>query len=722
MRRKAIVLTAAGVVAATAAALVIGCGAGYPLARYDMSAEAEALGPPSGFRTSPTARPSAGARHKAYGPSPGAGREAGRGARAISRPDGLFDELWVIQKPVAGPGRALDKDDPTQGELRAKLPRSGKEVPLPLKHTDVKARVSAFVATVDVTQQYHNPYDVKLEAVYVFPLPQNSAVTDFVMVIGDRRIRGVIRERAEARKIYEEAKRSGHRAALLTQERPNIFTQNVANIEPGKRIDIKISYFSPLKYSQGEYEFVFPMVVGPRFNPPGSRNGVGAVAHGRRGRSGQATEVQYMKPGTRSGHDISITVDVDACVPIEDVRCHSHVATVKRVSASKARIKLSSNDAIPNKDFVLRYRVAGKWLKTALLTHRGVKTNTFALVLQPPAELADVPRMPREMVFVLDCSGSMSGWPINKAKEAMRRCLKKLGPDDTFQIIRFSNRASQLGPRPVPATPGNIRKGLEYVRSLRGTGGTMMIEGIKTALDFPHDPRRFRVVSFMTDGYIGNETEIFREAKKRLGASRIFSFGVGSSVNRYLIEGLARMGRGAVAYVGPQEGADRAVDLFYERCSRPALTDIKINWGGMKVSDVYPRRTPDLFVGRPVLLVGRFKGTGPTEVTVSGRCGRKRKSFTVKVDPGSEANRHAGIGKVWARWKLAHLGDLEARRASKELKDEITAVSLEHRVICNYTAFLAVEAADRTAGDHGVAVVQPVPVPFGVRYDTTVTE
>jgi len=634
------------------------------------------------------------------------------------------DELWVIERPGKGSNQqAADPDAPSQGELRAKVKDdTGKdtEVPLPLEHTDVKASVAAFVATVDVTQKYRNPYDTKIEAVYVFPLPQNAAVTDFIMTIGERRIRGIIRERTEARKIYEQAKRQGRVASLLTQERPNIFTQRVANIEPKKAIGITIRYFNTLTYSKGNYEFVFPMVVGPRYNPPGWKDGIGAVAKGKGGSSGQPVEVQYLKPGERSGHDISLTLDVDAGVAIEDVKCHSHAIKMERPGPSRVRVSLSRLDTIPNKDFVLRYKVAGRRMKTAFLTNASDKGSHFALVLQPPEELADLPRMPREMVFVLDCSGSMRGRPMQKAKEAMRRCLRKLAPDDTFQVIRFSSNASALGNAPVAATPANVRRGLKYIEGLRGTGGTRMIEGIKAALDFPHDRKRLRVVSFMTDGYIGNESQILAAIHDKLGAARIFSFGVGNSVNRYLLDSMARMGKGAVAYVGLQEGAIDAVDLFYDRCSRPAMTDIEIDWGGMKVDSVYPRNIPDLFVGRPVIVTGRYQGSGSNSIRVSGRSGREDRSFMMSVDLDAPESRHAGITKVWARKKLAELAAHMTHEPSKELQDEMTELSLEYSVQCRYTAFLAVDSSRVTEGGVGVTVAVPVPVPDGVRYDTTV--
>jgi len=286
------------------------------------------------------------------------------------------DEVWVIAKAEIQ-AVPTDEDTPGSGAMLARLPEEEKEIPLPLKHTDVKGQISGYIATVDVTQQFHNPYDEKIEAVYVFPLPQNAAINEFIMTIGERKIRGIIRERKEAEEIYRQARNQGYVASLLTQERPNIFTQKVANIEPSKQIDVNIKYFNTLAYVDGWYEFVFPMVVGPRFNPPGSIDGVGAVARGKTGISGQKTEVQYLKPDERSGHDISLAVDIDAGVTIEEVACTSHVITNSSSSRNKRTVKLSSLDSIPNKDFVLRYKVAGKIVKSALVTHRDERGGFF---------------------------------------------------------------------------------------------------------------------------------------------------------------------------------------------------------------------------------------------------------------------------------------------------------------------------------------------------------
>jgi Ca-activated chloride channel family protein len=634
------------------------------------------------------------------------------------------EELWIIEQPPASPAPPAE-DVPGSGELRAKVAGQEKDVPLPLKHTDVKAAISGYIATVQVRQQYHNPYDEKIEAVYVFPLPHNAAVSEFVMTVGERRIRGIIREREEAERIYQEARGQGYVASLLTQERPNVFTQSVANIEPGKAIDIDIKYFHTLRYSDGEYEFVFPMVVGPRFNPPGMSTGVGAVARGAQGTSGQKTEVQYLSPNERSGHDIALRAEVDAGVAIEKIWSPSHAVETQTVSASRATVALTPHDRVPNKDFVLRYRVAGRTVKSALLVDRAGEGGYFTLLLQPPADLADLPAAPQEMIFVLDCSGSMSGVPIAKSKDAVRRALKRLRPDDTFQIITFSNNASQFGPAPIAGTPANVHTGLAYIDRLEGEGGTMMMEGIKAALDFPHDDRRLRTVSFLTDGYVGNDREILGEVEKRLGASRLFSFGVGSSVNRYLLEGMARIGRGAVAFVGldGQSGVE-AVDRFYDRIRHPGMTDIQVDWGGLKVTGVYPQRIPDLFVGRPVVLTGRFTGTGKTVVRVRGKVGGKARELAVPVDlDGAES--HAALAQVWARMRIADLEDRATWSAApeqRELAHEIKKVALEFGLMSEFTAFVAVDSATRTAGAHGTTVPVAVPVPEGVKYETTVQE
>ncbi|MDG1897291.1 MAG: VIT domain-containing protein [Fuerstiella sp.] len=632
------------------------------------------------------------------------------------------EELWVIARATDTTATNPNPEVPGCGALMATLPNHPKQVPVPLKHTAVEGNIDGYIATVDVTQQFHNPYDSKIEAVYVFPLPQNAAVNEFVMTVGDRKIRGIIREREKAERIYAAAKSQGHVAALMTQERPNIFTQKVANIEPGKKIDINIRYFNTLRYDDGAYEFVFPMVVGPRFNPPATADGVGAVARGGHGASGQNTEVQYLAPNERSGHDISLLLNIAAGVDVENVLCVNHEVDMKEICESQRRVSLSSRDSIPNKDFVLRYKVAGEQIKTSMLTHEDKHGKYFTMMLYPPADLAQVQRSPMEMVFVLDCSGSMRGKPIAQAKAAISCALQSLTPRDSFQIIRFSNNASQLGPVPVLATEANIQRGLKYVASLNGTGGTHMIEGIRAALDFPHDEGRFRLVSFMTDGYIGNEQQIMGTIHDKVRSSRIFSFGVGSSPNRFLMDRMAIIGRGAVAYLSLNDNATTIMGRFHEQISHPAMTDLSIDFGNMDVSNVYPQRLPDLIVGRPVVITGRFRGE-PDTVSVTGRVDMEATSFTVSLDAEDASKDHKGIAAVWARLKIKDMINYasHAPEAAGEIREAVTNTALAYNLMSSFTAFVAVDSLTKTEGEFGTTVAVPVPVPDGVKYETTVS-
>lgn len=639
----------------------------------------------------------------------------------------LGEEIWVVARTrsISAPH---DNEIPGQGSLVIEEEK-GKHVPLPLKHTDVKATIEGYIATVSVVQQYQNPFDHKIEATYVFPLPENAAVNEFVMTIGARRIRGIIRDRAEAEQIYKEAKRQGHVASLLTEERPNIFTQSVANIEPGKQIDISIRYFHTLAFDDGWHEFVFPMVVGPRFNPPGTANGVAARRRQRAdieieralpsppGTSKQKIESHYLRPAERSGHDVSVRVDLRGGVAIEEIACPSHHVDVREHSPAHATVALLPEDQIPNKDFVLRYRVAGDRVKAGLVTARDERGGFFSLMLYPPAELQRAHRQPVEIVFVLDCSGSMDGKPIEQAKAAIRRGLDSLRPGDSFQLINFSMSAGQLGRQPLEATPQNIERAQRFLANLNAEGGTMMIEGIKAALDFAHDPERLRFVCFLTDGYIGNESEILAAIEPRLGQSRIFSFGVGSSPNRYLMDSMARIGRGAVAYLGEEDDGAAVMSAFFGRICYPALIDIAINWNGLGASDVFPVRAPDLFVGRAIMLAGRFNGDLPGQLMLTGKVGGRVVNVPVQIERSEMPAR--GIASVWARTKIAALTD-KMLNSDESLGTAIRQLALDFNLTSPYTAFVAVDSASSTSGD-SKTVRQAVPVPEGVNFDKTVS-
>jgi Ca-activated chloride channel family protein len=632
------------------------------------------------------------------------------------------EELWVIE--TAQRVESQEDDSPGSGTMLALVAPSrdapATEVPLPLRHTDVRAAITGYISTVDVTQQFENPYDEKIEAVYLFPLPEKAAVSEFVMTIGERKIRGILREKEEARRIYEDARAQGYRASLLVQHRPNIFEQKVANIEPGKRIDVNIRYFHTLAYEDGWYSFVFPTVVGPRYNPQGAADPVVALPRTSFGTPAAGTAVRYLRPRERSAHDLSLNVDVDAGVAIEELTA-SHAISTRRDDESRAHVALAGGTTIPNRDFVLKFRVAGEQIKSNLLTYTDERTNDgyFTLLVYPPAAPTALRRQAVEMVFVVDTSGSMSGAPLQQARAAINAALDRLEPGDTFQIMNFSSSVQQFASAPLPASRENLERARDYTRRLGADGGTEMLSGIRAALGFPRDAERTRYVTFLTDGYIGNEVEILGEVQRTIGSTRIFSFGVGNSVNRYLLDGLATEGRGAAAYLGLEDSASAVMEYYFERISRPAMTDVGIDWGSVAVSDVYPARLPDLFAGRPIIVTGKFAGRLGA-VSVRGRLGTE----PVSLDLGEPRDsRQPALRNLWARLKIEDLSRRQnwAGDPGGDFAQAIRATALEHGLMSAYTSFVAVDAGERTAGEHGTTVHQAVPVPAGVRYETTVS-
>jgi len=493
----------------------------------------------------------------------------------------------------------------------------------PLKHTDVKAEISGFISRVVVTQQFENPFKEKIEAVYTFPLPQNAAVDDMTMIVGERTIRGKILPREEAQAVYDAAKSSGKVASLLDQERPNIFTQSVANILPGNEIKITISYVETLTYVNGAYEFVFPMVVGPRYvpgSPTGQRQGNGFAPDTNRVPDASRITPTSPPPAMRSGHDISLDVTLDAGLILDDVNSKTHLVDIERTDAHSARLHLREGSTIPNKDFVLRYDVAGRAIQDALLTHRSDKGGYFTLILQPPDRVTAEDVRPKELVFVLDTSGSMQGFPIEKAKETMKLALDSLYPSDTFNLITFAGDTEILFSKPVPATRANLNKAQAFLNSRSGSGGTEMMTAIKAALEPSDDQSHIRIVCFMTDGYVGNDMEIISEVQKHPNA-RVFSFGIGGSVNRFLLDKMAEAGRGEVEYVDLNDDGSAAARRFHERVRNPLLTDISIDWNNLPVADVYPQRIPDLFGAKPLVLTGRFTSAGRGTIRLKGKMG-----------------------------------------------------------------------------------------------------
>ena len=607
----------------------------------------------------------------------------------------------------------------TPGALQVVDPNGKPKAVCPLKHTDVKAEISGFLARVVVTQEFENPFKEKIEAVYTFPLPQNAAVDDMTMTVGDRTVRGKILRREEAEAVYEAAKTNGQTASLLNQERPNIFTQSVANILPGEQIKITISYVETLKYEAGAYEFVFPMVVGPRYVPGAAtgRQGDGFAPDTDRVPDASHITPQPVPEGMRVGHDVSLDVTLDAGVPIDLIGSKTHDVNIERPDDRRARVSLKDEATIPNKDFVLRYDVAGKKIEDALLTHSSGPGGFFTLILQPPERVTAEDVTPKELVFVLDTSGSMSGFPIEKAKETMKLALDNLYPYDTFNLITFSGDEHILFPEPVPATKENLRKAQEFLETRQGGGGTEMMKAIRASMDPSDAQGHVRIVCFMTDGYVGNDMEIIGEVQKHPNA-RVFAFGIGSSVNRFLLDGMARHGRGEVEYVALNDDGSAAARRFYERVRSPLLTDISVDWNGLPVADVYPKTVPDLFSAKPVILTGRYTASGRGTIRLKGKMSGRDFVREIPVD-FSNSQQHDVLATLWARTRVDDLMSQDFKGAQQgnmqdEVKQAITQLGLDYRLMTQFTSFVAVEEMIVTDGGQPRRIDVPVEVPEGV--------
>jgi len=626
------------------------------------------------------------------------------------------------QKPDA----AAAEKDVTQGALRIVQPDGG-VIECSLKHTDVKADISGFIARVRVTQTFHNPTKEKIEAVYVFPLPHQAAVDEMTMVIGERKIVGQIKRRADARTIYEEALRSGQTAALLEQERPNIFTQSVGNIEPEQEVKIEIAYVDVLRYDMGTYEFAFPMVVGPRYIPgnpidsPEPRSAQSQskvsppVANTDRVPDASRISPPVMKPGVRNGHDISLSMKLDAGVPIQDLAATNHKTEIARDGDRRATIQLSPADSLPNKDFVLRYGVVGKKPEMAVLAHTGdyspdrrqLGNGYFLLMIQPQEDERLKKSPPREMVFLVDVSGSMSGQPTAKVIETMQTMLKLCRPQDTVQVVTFASNAQELFEKPVPVTEESINKALHFTSGLRGSGGTEMLKGVKLAIDAPIDRERMRIVVMLTDGYIGNEAEIIEHVGKNCGDQiRFWCVGIGSSPNMFLVDGVARQGGGMGKQLGLNDVAQPLATEIMTRIQRAQLAKIKIDWGDLKVSETYPAKIPELWAGRPVIVVGRYAGGSEakdggwqTQIKISGSVEGEAVEWPLAVQLPQQQAENEVLAKTWARHKIEDLMQQSFYQGSPAVEEMVTAIALDYRLMSQYTSFVAVDGKEAKSTD-----------------------
>lgn len=603
-------------------------------------------------------------------------------------------------------GQALASTEPAPGQLTI-LDKEGKPGNLcPLEKTRVVADIAGFGARVTVTQSFVNPSTEPIEAVYTFPLPADAAVDRMRMKIGDRIIEGQIKRREEARQIYDAARAAGQTASLLDQERPNIFTQSVANIVPKARVEIEISYVQVLKYEEGQFEFMFPMVVGPRF-------------------LGNAPDPAKISPpitpkATRTGTNVDLTVNIEAGAGLREVRSTLHAVSSSQ-NGSRAQIKLAKRDEIPNRDFILRYRTSTDSVQSAFITHMDpAKGGFFTLILTPPKRPTAAQIAPREMIFVVDQSGSQSGFPLEKSKELTLKMIRTLRPGDTFNVVGFNNIVVQLWAGPRPFTSQNYAEAETFIKNMQANGGTQLRAGVEAALTAPNDPGRLRLVVFNTDGYVGDEIEVLKAIAQNRSTSRMFTFGIGNSVNRYLIDSMSLTGRGDSEVVTLNANSDAAAGRFAKRTQSPILTGITVKVDGIPVEQMLPSQIPDVFDDKPIVVYGRYSQAGPARITVEGQLGSEPWSQTLEVNFGASESAPS-LMSLWARRKVDELSfsklypvDGEGTRTTE---DQVTQAALEFGIMSESTSFVAVETKVVNVGGKQRRVAVPVEMADGVSYE-----
>ena len=576
---------------------------------------------------------------------------------------------------------------------------------LPLKDTRVDVAISGVIADVTVRQLYENHGHRPLHARYVFPASTRAAVYGMTMTTGNTRIVATIRERQKAKQAFESAKREGKSASLLEESRPNVFTMNVANVLPGDTISVELRYTELLVPVDGVYEFVYPTVVGPRYSSKREAEASDEEAF---------VKTPYRHEGVPPKSEFHLAGRLSTGVPIQELLSPSHQISSHPAAPGRADFVIAdSEQASNNRDFILRYRLAGQQIGSGLLLYEGTDENFFLLSAQPPRAVAVSELPPREYVFVLDVSGSMNGFPLNTAKTLMRDLVKGLRPSDTFNIVVFASGSQTLSRSSIPATTLNLENALDFVGPKTGAGGTELLAAIKKALAIPPQPGFARTVVLLTDGYIEAEKNVFDYVRDHLDEANLFAFGIGSSVNRYLIEGIARAGQGEPFVVtGPDKAAETATQ-FRRYIESPVLTGIDVTFAGFDAYEVEPKKIPDLFASRPIVVFGKWRGTVGGTIELSGRTGRGPYHASIAVGQTRPDESHRALRQLWARTQIANLSDFSVGLPDEEHVTRMTSLGLTYSLLTRYTSFVAVQEIVRNA-EGGDEVNQPNPLPLGV--------
>ena len=583
----------------------------------------------------------------------------------------------------------------------------------PLKETKVSTNINGVIADTYVVQTYANEGYKPINARYVFPASTKVTVHGMKMQIGDYEITAKIKEKKEAKQEFEEAKNEGKSASLLEEQRPNVFTMDVANIMPGDIVNIELHYTELITSTEGIYQFVFPTVVGPRYvsNYEDKDND---------SKDDRWVATPHLRDGNTPPGKYDITVNLNAGVPIGEISCKSHEVNIVNSSELTAEVTLANPEQYAgNRDFILDYKLTGQDVNSGLMLYSGETENFFMIMVQPPerSSIENIP--PREYIFVLDVSGSMFGYPLDTAKELIKNLVTDLRETDTFNLVLFSGASMKMSDKSVPATEENIKNALDIIDRQDGGGGTELAPALIDAIRTPMNENISRSIVVITDGYIFEEKEIFDIINRNLSNTNFFSCGIGESVNRYLIEGIAKAGLGEPFVVPDASDAKIVADRFCQYVNTPVLTNINVTYDGFDAYDIEPTNIPTLFAERPIILFGKWNGEPSGSIHISGKTGSEDYSQDILVSDYNLEETNTAISYLWARAKVERLTDYgltnygftEDEPTSKE---EVTEIGLKYSMMTPYTSFIAVIDMVRNKDKESIDVSQPLPLPLGV--------
>jgi Ca-activated chloride channel family protein len=577
---------------------------------------------------------------------------------------------------------------------------------LPLKSTSAEVNIAGVIADVRVTQLYKNEGSRPVEAIYVFPASTRAAVYGMKMTIGERVIVARIKKKDEARQEYEQARQQGKSASLFEQHRPNVFQMNVANIMPGDTIMVELNYTELLIPSDKIYEFVYPTVVGPRYsNQPAATAPV----------SEKWVENPYLHQGEAPPYTFDIKVNIAAGLPIQKIVCTSHTVNVAYDGPARALVTLDKlNKYGGNKDFILGYHLAGKKIESGMLLYKGEKENFFLLMLQPPKRVTPEQIPGREYIFIIDVSGSMHGFPLDISKKLLRDLIGNLRPTDKFNVLLFAGGSRLMAERSVPATPANVNNAINVIGNQQGGGGTELLPALKRALTIPQDENFSRTIVIATDGYVTVEEEVFDLIRNNLDNANVFAFGIGSSVNRHLIEGMAHAGMGEPFVITKPDEAPAMAEKFRKLVQSPVLTNIDADFEKFETYDVEPLSIPDVLADRPIVIFGKWKGRPEGKITMHGISGYNRYEEIIDLEKIRPSASNGALPYLWARHRIMLLSDYNILRPNDERIHEVTNLGLTYNLLTTYTSFVAADTEVRNRDGRSTTINQPLPLPEGV--------